>query len=77
MRGIASSGPSASEVRERLREYVANPEQRFETVLGSVGFDANGDALRQFVTFYRVEASAADGTGDWVIFKKQDFGPAP
>ncbi|MEX0629472.1 MAG: BTAD domain-containing putative transcriptional regulator [Chloroflexota bacterium] len=77
MRGIASSGPSATVVRERLREYVANPEQRFETVLGSVGFDANGDALRQFVTFYRVEASAADGTGDWVIFKKQDFGPAP
>jgi len=24
-----------------------------------------------------VEASAANGTGDWVIFKKQDFGPAP
>jgi ABC-type branched-subunit amino acid transport system substrate-binding protein/DNA-binding SARP family transcriptional activator len=77
MRGIAPGGPSASEVRERLRAYVADPEHRFETVLGSVGFDANGDALRQFVTFYRVEASAADGTGDWVIFKKQDFGPAP
>jgi branched-chain amino acid transport system substrate-binding protein len=77
MRGIAASGPSAAEVGERLRAYVADPEHRFETVLGTVGFDANGDALQQFVTFYRVEASAANGTGDWVIFKKQDFGPAP
>jgi ABC-type branched-subunit amino acid transport system substrate-binding protein/DNA-binding SARP family transcriptional activator len=77
MRGIAPSGPPAAEVREQLRGYVADPEHRFETVLGTVGFDANGDALQQFVTFYRVEASAANGTGDWVIFKKQDFGPAP
>lgn len=77
MRGIASTGPSAAEVRERLRAYAVDPDHRFETVLGSVGFDTNGDALRQFVTFYRVEASAANGTGDWVIFKKQDFGPAP
>ena len=77
MRGIAPSGPPAGEVRERLRAYATDPEHRFETVLGSVGFDLNGDALRQFVTFYRVDSSAAEGTGDWVIFKKQDFGPAP
>ena len=77
MRGIAPTGPSPGEVRERLRAYAADPGHRFETVLGSIGFDANGDALRQFVTFYRVEASAGNGTGDWVIFKKQDFGPAP
>ncbi len=43
--------------------------------MGAVGFDANGDALQQFVTFYRVQSSGA--SGDWVIFKKQDFGPAP
>jgi hypothetical protein len=29
------------------------------------------------VTLYRVEASAAGGAGDWVNYKKQDFGPAP
>jgi branched-chain amino acid transport system substrate-binding protein len=77
MRGIAPDGPTADKVRSLLRAYAVAPAHRYETVLGSVGFDANGDALQQFVTFYRVEASAADGAGDWVIFKKQDFGPAP
>jgi hypothetical protein len=42
-----------------------------------MGFDTNGDAIQQFVTLYRVEASAAGGKGDWVFDKQQDFGPAP
>jgi len=77
LRGIASEGPAANEVRGLVRAFAVDPAKRFETVLGTLGFDANGDALQQFVTFYRVEASAAGGAGDWVIFKKQDFGPAP
>jgi ABC-type branched-subunit amino acid transport system substrate-binding protein/DNA-binding SARP family transcriptional activator len=77
MRGIAPRGPAVNEVRELLRAYAVDPGHRYETILGTVGFDGNGDALQQFVTFYRVEASAAGGTGDWVVFKKQDFGPAP
>jgi DNA-binding SARP family transcriptional activator/ABC-type branched-subunit amino acid transport system substrate-binding protein len=77
MRGIAASGPATHEVRDLIRAYVFDPEHQFETVLGTVGFDANGDALRQFVTFYRIESFALGGAGDWVVFKKQDFGPAP
>jgi DNA-binding SARP family transcriptional activator/ABC-type branched-subunit amino acid transport system substrate-binding protein len=77
MRGIAAQGPAFDEVRDLIRAFAVDPSRRYETVLGTVGFDANGDALQQFVTFYRVEASAAQGAGDWVIFKKQDYGPAP
>jgi branched-chain amino acid transport system substrate-binding protein len=77
LRAIASQGPSVEQVRGLLRAAAVDPTRRWETVLGTVGFDGNGDALQQFVTFYRVEASAANGAGDWVIFKKQDFGPAP
>lgn len=29
------------------------------------------------MTFYRVDPTAADGAGDWVIHRQQDFGPAP
>ena len=77
MRGIAPRGPAPEAVREMVRAYAVDTVHRYETILGTVGFDANGDALQQFVTFYRVEASAGGGSGDWVIFKKQDFGPAP
>lgn len=77
MHGIAPQSPTADQVRELVRGHAVDPRRRYETVLGTVAFDANGDAVQQFVTFYRVEASAADGAGDWVIFRKQDFGPAP
>jgi hypothetical protein len=42
-----------------------------------VAFDANGDPIHQYVTFYRVDPSAANGKGDWTIFKQQDYGPPP
>jgi ABC-type branched-subunit amino acid transport system substrate-binding protein/DNA-binding SARP family transcriptional activator len=76
IRTVADDGPAAVAMRGLVRAYAVDPARRYETILGTVGFDGNGDALQQFVTFYRVEASAAGGAGDWVIFKKQDFGPA-
>jgi branched-chain amino acid transport system substrate-binding protein len=77
LRAVAATGPSADGLREAVRAYAIDPGRRYETVLGTVGFDANGDSIQQFVTFYRVEASAAGGKGDWVVAKQQDFGPAP
>jgi len=51
-------------LREAVRAYAVDPAHRYETVVGNVGFDQNGDSIQQFVTFYHVEASAAGGTGD-------------
>ena len=70
-------GPSADTLRDVVRGYAVDPSHRFETVIGTVGFDANGDSLQQFVTFYKVDMSAAGGKGDWVVDKQQDYGPAP
>jgi ABC-type branched-subunit amino acid transport system substrate-binding protein len=77
LREIATQSPSAAGLREALRAYAVDPSHAYATVLGTVGFDANGDSTQQFVTFYRVDPSAAGGLGDWVIDKQQDFGPAP
>lgn len=77
LRHAAEQGPSATDLREVVRAWAADPAHRFTTVLGTIGFDANGDSTQQFVTFFRVDASAADGKGDWVTAKQQDFGPAP
>ena len=71
LREIATKSPSAAGLRETLRAYAVDPSHHYATVLGTVGFDVNGDSTQQFVTFYRVEA------GDWVVDKQQDFGPAP
>ena len=77
LRRVAAIGPSPDGLREAVRAYAVDPTHRYETVIGTIGFDANGDSLQQFVTFYRVDPSAASGEGDWVIAKQQDYGPAP
>jgi ABC-type branched-subunit amino acid transport system substrate-binding protein len=77
LRAVAATGPSADGLREAVRAHAVDQTSRSDTVIGSVGFDANGDSLQQFVTFYKVDASAAGGKGDWVIDKQQDYGPAP
>jgi branched-chain amino acid transport system substrate-binding protein len=74
---VASRGTSAAGLREAVRSQAVDPSHRYATVLGSIDFDTNGDSLQQFVTFYRVDPSAAGGKGDWVIQKQQDYGPAP
>jgi branched-chain amino acid transport system substrate-binding protein len=75
LREVAKTSPSAENLRETVRAYVVDPAHRFDTVLGRLGFDANGDSTQQVVSLYRVEASAAGGSGDWVLVKQQDFGP--
>jgi len=77
LRELAKTSPTADGLREAVRSYAVDPAHSYQTALGTVGFDANGDSIHQFVNLYRVESSAAGGKGDWVIAKQQDFGPAP
>jgi hypothetical protein len=55
---------------------VTAPGPLYDTAVGLVGFDPQGDTLQQIVSFYRVEPGADGGKGDWVLMKQQDFGPA-
>jgi branched-chain amino acid transport system substrate-binding protein len=77
LRAVADEGASADALREAVRAHAVDVSHRYETVLGSLGFDSNGDSTQQFVTFYRVDPLAAGGKGDWVIEKQHDYGPAP
>ena len=77
LRELAKTSPTADGLREAVRSYAVDPAHSYQTALGTVGFDANGDSIHQFVNLYRVESSAAGGKGDWVIARQQDFGPAP
>jgi branched-chain amino acid transport system substrate-binding protein len=77
LRAIAESGPSEETLRETLRAHAVDPSHRFETILGIVGFDSNGDSIQQFVEMSRVDPAGADGAGDWVVIEERDYGPAP
>jgi branched-chain amino acid transport system substrate-binding protein len=73
----AEDGPDAEGLREAVRAHAVDPATRYETAIGTVGFDANGDSTRQMVSFYRVDPEAEDGAGDWALIKQQDFGSLP
>jgi ABC-type branched-subunit amino acid transport system substrate-binding protein len=77
LRQVAQAGPSAAGLREAVRAYATDPAHSFDTILGSVRFDANGDSIQQFVTIHKVEMGANGGAGDWVILKQRDYGPPP
>jgi len=71
----AQLGVDAAGLREAVRAYVADPATKFDTALGTVSFDANGDSVAQYVTLYAVDMGANGGAGDWVYLDQQDFGP--
>jgi class 3 adenylate cyclase len=73
VRDVGNDPPT---LREAVRAHVGNLKTRFDTVVGTVGFDANGDSLRQVVSFYKADPTADGGKGDWVLVRQQDFGPA-
>ena len=73
----AKDGPSADELREAVRKHAVDPSNRYETALGTLGFDENGDSTQQMISIYRVDSEAANGASDWALIKQQDFGPQP
>jgi len=73
VRDAAQRALDVSQLREAVRAYATDTTHRFDTVLGTVGFDANGDSVHQFVSFYKVNTAALGGKGDWVFVKQQDF----
>jgi ABC-type branched-subunit amino acid transport system substrate-binding protein len=64
LEAAAEDGPDAEGLREAVRARAVDPSQRYETAIGTVGFDANGDSIKQMVSFFRVDHEAADGAGD-------------
>ena len=62
--------------RRALREAVrANvfAGATFDTVLGPLTFDANGDSSQKFISFWKTDTTLNDGKGGWVFIRQQDF----
>jgi len=72
---IARLDPSrlsgARDWREAIRAEVTAPGRRYETAVGTIGFDANGDADPQRVSIYRADATA----GDWTFWQMLELPP--
>ncbi|MEO6351193.1 MAG: branched-chain amino acid ABC transporter substrate-binding protein [Candidatus Limnocylindrales bacterium] len=70
----ASIGSAAdlAALREAVRVSVFAGDP-FETVVGTINFDPNGDSSQKFISFYKTDVTLNDGKGGWVFVRQQDF----
>jgi branched-chain amino acid transport system substrate-binding protein len=69
----ASAGGDMAKLREAVRAYIADTSHTYDTVLGKVGFDANGDTTQHTISYYQYDPSAKN----WKFLKQRDFTADP
>jgi branched-chain amino acid transport system substrate-binding protein len=66
-----SSPPSdMAGLRAAIRAATVNPATNYDTILGTIHFDANGDTSQLIVSFYKAPDPLK---GDWVFDSQVDF----
>ncbi len=70
---VADQATGMSDLREKVRAYVAEGGNSFDTVLGSLSFDENGDTSQHTISYYKADLNA-DGGANWVFDSQKDFG---
>jgi len=66
-----STDPAA--MREAVRAQATAAGNKFDTVVGSISFDKNGDITTPYMSFYKTDMTLNGGKGDWVYVKQQAF----
>jgi branched-chain amino acid transport system substrate-binding protein len=71
---LAAAAAKGDITRENVRAAATDPATTFQTVLGPVQFDANGDTSQKIISLYKVDTTAAGGKGDWSFVKQINYG---
>ena len=70
----AATNPSGdAAVREAVRKALSDTTHKYQTAMGEISFDANGDTSQKTVSVYKVDTAAAGGKGAWVPAKEITF----
>ncbi len=70
---VAAGTTDLAAIREAVRANSTAAGNKFDTVVGSISFDKNGDITTPYMSFYKTDLTAAGGKGDWVYIKQQAF----
>jgi branched-chain amino acid transport system substrate-binding protein len=73
------SAADLAALREAVRASVFAGDE-WDTILGPIQFDDNGDSSQKWISFYKVDVTLNEGAGGWVFVRQQDFSleePAP
>jgi branched-chain amino acid transport system substrate-binding protein len=70
---VAAGSTDPAAMREAVRAQATAAGNKFDTVVGSISFDKNGDITTPYMSFYKTDLTLAGGKGDWVYVKQQAF----
>jgi branched-chain amino acid transport system substrate-binding protein len=56
--------------REAVRAAGTDTAATFATVIGDLQFDAVGDTSQKYISLFKVDMAAGEGTGDWTFIKQ-------
>jgi branched-chain amino acid transport system substrate-binding protein len=71
----ASAGSVADDAaaREAVRAAGVDTSHTYNTAMGDIAFDENGDTSQKVISMYKVDLAAANGKGAWVGDKEISF----
>jgi branched-chain amino acid transport system substrate-binding protein len=72
-KAIAAGTTDNAGLREAIRAAATADGNSYDTVIGTFSFDKNGDITTPYMSFYKVDMTAAAGKGDWTYVKQQAF----
>lgn len=73
LKAVSAGVTDLAQLREKVRAYVADPSNTYDTVLGTFHFDKDGDTSQHVISYYQYDA----GTKDWKFIKQRDFTADP
>jgi branched-chain amino acid transport system substrate-binding protein len=71
------SAADLAALREAVRAAIIGTDTQWETVLGALSFDANGDSSQKWISFYETDPALNENAGGWNFLKQQDFAATP
>jgi len=70
---IKTASAAGDPSREAVRAAGVDTATTFQTVLGPVQWDKNGDTSQKIISLYKVDMAGDNGKGDWVFEKQVDY----
>lgn len=70
---VAGGATDLAAIREAVRAGTTAAGNSFDTVIGNVKFDVNGDTTSPYMSFYKTDLTLDNGVGGWTWVKQQAF----
>jgi branched-chain amino acid transport system substrate-binding protein len=68
-----ATNPAKDALKEAVRAAGTDTTVKYDTIVGSISFDENGDTSQKIVSIYGVDTTAANGKGDWKFATQVDY----